>query len=154
MTSISRCERVTLWLYRLAQHAASGESVAEFCGREGISTVSFYQWKRRLSPQAAKECEGGASAVNSVYESKEIPGFTQLIVNLIGLGEFTRAYGERMPFLFRFKTALVYFPYQLLLSFAAARAIWRLLTNRSSWEKTAHSNLHRQSNAPVAQGSV
>jgi cellulose synthase/poly-beta-1,6-N-acetylglucosamine synthase-like glycosyltransferase len=79
---------------------------------------------------------------------------TQLIVNLIGLGEFTRAYGERMPFLFRFKTALVYYPYQLLLSLSAARAIWRLVTNRSSWEKTAHSNLHRQSSAPVAQGTV
>ncbi len=77
---------------------------------------------------------------------------TQLIVNLIGLGEFTRAYGERMPFLFRFKTALVYFPYQLLLSFAAARAIWRLLTNRSSWEKTAHSNLHRQSKCAGCAG--
>lgn len=79
---------------------------------------------------------------------------TQLIVNLIGLGEFTRAYGEHMPFLFRFKTALVYYPYQLLLSLSAARAIWRLVTNRSSWEKTAHSNLHRQSSAPVAQGTV
>lgn len=94
MTSISRCERVTLWLYRLAQHAASGESVAEFCGREGISTVSFYQWKRRLSPQAAKECEGGASAVNSVYESKEIPGFTQLIVNRSATGRSANAMSE------------------------------------------------------------
>ncbi|MDX2162302.1 MAG: glycosyltransferase [bacterium] len=75
---------------------------------------------------------------------------TQLVVNLIGLREFTAAYGERLPFLFRLKTALVYYPFQLMLSFSAARAIWRLLTNRSSWEKTAHSNLHRQ----AAQGSA
>lgn len=61
MSRIPKCERVELWLRRLALHAASGESVAEFCGREGISTVSFYQWKRRLSPQVAQGRGVGAS---------------------------------------------------------------------------------------------
>jgi glycosyltransferase XagB len=68
----------------------------------------------------------------------------QLVINLIGIREFTKAYSLRLPLLFRLKMTIVYYPYQLLLAVAAARAIWRMVTNRQSWEKTAHANLHRQ----------
>ncbi|MBI5667970.1 MAG: LysM peptidoglycan-binding domain-containing protein [Chloroflexi bacterium] len=69
---------------------------------------------------------------------------TQLFINLVGIREFTEAYGMRLPLGFRLKLALVYYPYQLLLSAAAFRAIGRFLARKNAWEKTAHANLHRQ----------
>lgn len=69
---------------------------------------------------------------------------TQLFINLVGIREFTEAFGMRLPFAFRLKLALVYYPYQLLLSAAAFRAIGRFLARKNAWEKTTHANLHRQ----------
>lgn len=68
----------------------------------------------------------------------------QLITNLIGIREFTDAYGKRLPFGFRLKMTLYYLPYQLLLAAAAARAVSRFVTRKNAWEKTSHANLHRQ----------
>lgn len=73
----------------------------------------------------------------------------QLITNLIGIREFAEAYGERLPFGFRLRMIVAYYPYQLLLAVAAGRAVIRHLTAKQSWEKTAHSNLHRQSQSQV-----
>ena len=43
------------WRLRLRRQAASGRSITEFCEREGVSTASFYAWRRRLAapPPAA-----------------------------------------------------------------------------------------------------
>jgi transposase len=37
-----------LWQQRLDRFRNSGLAVAHFCEREGISTASFYTWRRRL----------------------------------------------------------------------------------------------------------
>jgi hypothetical protein len=37
-----------LWEQRLQRFARSGLSVAAFCAREGVSSASFYAWRRRL----------------------------------------------------------------------------------------------------------
>jgi hypothetical protein len=37
-----------LWRGRIAGQRRSGLSIAAFCDREGFSTASFYQWRRRL----------------------------------------------------------------------------------------------------------
>ena len=37
------------WRQRLRRQTSSGQSVRAFCAREGVSTVSFYAWKRRLA---------------------------------------------------------------------------------------------------------
>ena len=37
-----------LWQQRLDRFRKSGLAVADFCQREGISTASFYAWRRRL----------------------------------------------------------------------------------------------------------
>ncbi|MCC7447076.1 MAG: glycosyl transferase, partial [Anaerolineae bacterium] len=74
--------------------------------------------------------------------------FLQLITNLVGIREFTTAYGEKLPFGFSAKMAIFYYPFQLLLAFSAFRAVRRFLSKSNAWEKTAHSNLHRQ---PAAQ---
>jgi hypothetical protein len=36
------------WLQRLDRYRKSGLTVPAFCKREGISTASFYTWRRRL----------------------------------------------------------------------------------------------------------
>jgi len=40
------------WRELLARHAAGGESVSEFCRREGLSPNSFRRWRARLAPSA------------------------------------------------------------------------------------------------------
>jgi len=73
----------------------------------------------------------------------------QMMINLIGIREFTLAYGKRLPLFFRFKMILWYYPFQLLLALSAFRAVRRFIRKQNAWEKTDHSNLHRQ-NAAVA----
>jgi len=40
------------WLKRIAEFGRSGLTVAEFCESEGVSTASFYVWRRRLVGEA------------------------------------------------------------------------------------------------------
>ena len=44
------------WRRRLRRQARSGLSIPAFCDREGVSTASFYAWRRRLDapPRAAR----------------------------------------------------------------------------------------------------
>ena len=37
------------WQERFARYAKSGETVSSFCAREGVSSQSFYWWKKKLS---------------------------------------------------------------------------------------------------------
>jgi hypothetical protein len=37
------------WRLRLRRQATSGLSIPGFCEREGVSTASFYAWRRRLA---------------------------------------------------------------------------------------------------------
>ena len=68
----------------------------------------------------------------------------QMITSLIGIREFTKAYDMPLPMFFTLRMIVYYYPYQLMLSFAAFRAMVRLITRQGSWEKTTHANLHRQ----------
>jgi len=45
-----------LWQRRLRQQPDSGLSIHQFCLREGISTTSFYAWKRRLAARTNLPC--------------------------------------------------------------------------------------------------
>ena len=37
------------WRLRLRRQTTGGLSIPEFCRREGVSTASFYAWRRRLA---------------------------------------------------------------------------------------------------------
>jgi hypothetical protein len=37
------------WRLRLRRQATGGLSIPDFCDREGVSTASFYAWRRRLA---------------------------------------------------------------------------------------------------------
>ena len=68
----------------------------------------------------------------------------QLIVCGIGIYEFTKTYQLESPFWMPFKVMLSFYPYQLLLMFSSFRAGYRMLVNQIGWEKTSHTNIHRQ----------
>jgi hypothetical protein len=41
-------QRESQWRDRMRRHAASGQSVAEFCRHESVSDASFYLWRARF----------------------------------------------------------------------------------------------------------
>ncbi|MBW3589341.1 MAG: glycosyltransferase [Actinobacteria bacterium] len=71
----------------------------------------------------------------------------QLLINIVGLHEFTSAHGLKPSVLTSIKLALVYLPYQWILAFAALRAYIRHLRGVNNWEKTHHTGAHRQTSA-------
>jgi hypothetical protein len=71
-----------------------------------------------------------------------IPTLVTLSVETAGLGDFGRSYGIRIRSWDRVRLVLGTFPYQVLLAFAALRAVWREVRGDSSWEKTAHAGAH------------
>ena len=49
------------WRKRLARHAKSNLSVAEFCAKEKYSTASFYVWRSKLNAFTLVEPEQSPS---------------------------------------------------------------------------------------------
>jgi transposase len=49
----SRADARQAWAERLRRFASSGLPVAAFCAADGVSSPSFYSWKRRLAGAAA-----------------------------------------------------------------------------------------------------
>lgn len=66
-----------------------------------------------------------------------------LLIQLIGLREFTAAHGLKASAADMARMAIAWFPYQLVLAYAAARALRRQMRGISNWEKTQHVGAHR-----------
>ena len=47
-------ERRRYWSDLIRRQEHSGKSVAAFCRQHGVTSVSFYQWRRRLANQASQ----------------------------------------------------------------------------------------------------
>ncbi|MET7418365.1 glycosyltransferase [Dactylosporangium sp. NPDC005555] len=65
------------------------------------------------------------------------------VMSVVGLYEFTGAHGLKATPGTVVKMAITWFPYQMVLSYAAARALWRQVKGERNWEKTAHVGAHR-----------
>lgn len=72
------------------------------------------------------------------------------MIQVIGLYEFTEAHGLEASPRMVVQMAVAWFPYQLVLSYAAVRALGRHLRGVSNWEKTAHVGGHRVPDREVA----
>ena len=68
----------------------------------------------------------------------------QLMMLNVGLYEFTKSYKLRYPFWISFMTLIYFYPYQIILGLSALRAVVRLLNGNLAWEKTLHTNAHRE----------
>ena len=52
MSRESVLSRREAWYRRMQEFEQGTANVADFCRRAGVSTASFYQWRRRLKPVA------------------------------------------------------------------------------------------------------
>ncbi|MFL5825723.1 MAG: glycosyltransferase [Thermoleophilaceae bacterium] len=68
-----------------------------------------------------------------------------LAIEIAALGHFCKSYGQRARLYDYARLVLGFFPYQLLLSYAAVRAAARELFGVRNWEKTAHVGAHLDS---------
>lgn len=68
----------------------------------------------------------------------------QFTIHLYGLYEFTQAYKLKFPLWFPIALMVVYYPYQILLAVGGIRGLYRATAKQNNWEKTAHTNAHRQ----------
>jgi glycosyltransferase XagB len=66
------------------------------------------------------------------------------VMSVVGLYEFTGAHGLKAAPSTVVRMAFTWFPYQLVLSYASARALYRQLRGVGNWEKTAHVGAHRE----------
>ena len=71
-----------------------------------------------------------------------VPTLMILAVETVGFGQFCRFYGERPRVIDYARLWVGFWPYQVLLGYAALRATWRELVGRRNWEKTAHVGAH------------
>ena len=60
------------WQALISRAEQSGLGVAEFCRAEDISPASFYQWRKRLAPEAV------ASSDPQRHRAHEVPHFVEL----------------------------------------------------------------------------
>lgn len=70
--------------------------------------------------------------------------FLQLVTLNIGLYEFARSYKLKYPWWIPFITIILFYPYQVILGISALRAIFRTFNGNTNWEKTSHTNAHRE----------
>jgi len=59
-------ERESFWRLALDEQRKSGLSVREFCLQKGVSTASYYAWKRKLDGRSSEESDGGAGAAKLI----------------------------------------------------------------------------------------
>jgi glycosyltransferase XagB len=71
-----------------------------------------------------------------------LPMLAMLAVEVAGLNDFCRTYGERASARDYGRLVLGVLLYQAVLAFAAVRAVARELRGERGWEKTAHMGLH------------
>lgn len=67
-----------------------------------------------------------------------------LITIIVAFYQFVGEYKLKYSKLFPLQILLWYFPYQFVLGLSAYRAVYRLVSNQASWEKTTHINAHRK----------
>jgi glycosyltransferase XagB len=76
---------------------------------------------------------------------------THLIINLLGLFEFTSAHRLKISPWLVMRMIVTYLPFQWMINLAGFRALWRHLQGVNDWEKTQHLGAHRKTAVPVAE---
>jgi hypothetical protein len=61
MSRGSNAAKVAEWTNRLRRYEESNQTVAEFCQSDGVSSASFYLWKKKLRELAATPAVAGKS---------------------------------------------------------------------------------------------
>jgi cellulose synthase/poly-beta-1,6-N-acetylglucosamine synthase-like glycosyltransferase len=69
--------------------------------------------------------------------------FLQGLVTFVGAWMFAREYHQHLPIRTFVLLVITFLPYQWLLAFSSARAVYREFEERGDWEKTDHLGAHR-----------
>lgn len=72
-----------------------------------------------------------------------VPILMTMCLQLVGLREFSREFGQKARFRHYASLVVGNYPYQLVLSVAALSAIWRLIRGKNDWRLTKHDGNHR-----------
>ena len=97
-------------------------------------TGSIPGWKR-----CHQEC---ISHFGNALFSSSNPAFVTFVFEVVGLHDFGKQYGLRVRFVHYVKLVVGGPFYQVLLAFAAVRAVWREQRGRNDWELTSHVGAH------------
>ena len=94
MADGSRAATRRVWGDRIDRFEQTGQTVAQFCAAEGVSTASFYQWRRKLradataTPSLAKfvpvELATRRQAESATVMSVEFPGGVRVRFEVTG----------------------------------------------------------------------
>lgn len=82
------------------------------------------------------------------------PTLVTVAVEIAGLGEFGRLYGQKVRVLDYVRLVLGTIPFQVLLAGAALRAVFREIRGERGWEKTEHTGAHREGDASDADARL
>ena len=77
---MKRADVASEWRQRIRAFEGSGQRASEFCRRAGVSTTTFYKWRRRL----AKE-RGGGFALDFVEVERQEPSVGVELVTTRGM---------------------------------------------------------------------
>ncbi len=69
------------------------------------------------------------------------------IFHMCALAYFVKSHGLKLKRRALWLMPVFYFPYQIMLSIAAVRAVYRHVTKQNNWEKTQHIGAHRAAGA-------
>jgi cellulose synthase/poly-beta-1,6-N-acetylglucosamine synthase-like glycosyltransferase len=83
-----------------------------------------------------------------------VPMLANIVFQTVGLRDFGMQYGLKIRWRHYAWLTLGAFPYALVLSVAALRAVWREYTGRRNWELTAHVGAHLQTGGPAEAGAA
>jgi hypothetical protein len=84
MSPESLLARREVWKQRIREFDQGTASVADFCQRLGVSTVSFYQWRQRLKPALSVPAKASKPSVKSAPPRKPAASMKFLPVQLLG----------------------------------------------------------------------
>jgi transposase-like protein len=77
-------EAEVVWRDRLARFDSDSLTISEFCHREGVSSASFYRWRKRLKHRGRQSKPSSQAAGGSEVKA---PSSRFLPVNVAGLTE-------------------------------------------------------------------
>ncbi len=84
MSPESLLARREVWKQRIREFDQGTASVADFCQRLGVSTVSFYQWRQRLKPASSPPAKVPKPPAKSARPRQAAANMKFLPVELLG----------------------------------------------------------------------
>jgi hypothetical protein len=77
-------DKAAAWRRRFGRFKRSRLTVTQFCRQEGVSTASFYWWRKRLADPQAPRPNGKARRRTSKRDAGRVPAFQTVRVTPAG----------------------------------------------------------------------